>query len=297
MGDHADLSYAAVTPARDEEQNLPRLAEAMVAQRKRPLRWVIVENGSSDGTLELAHELARRHSWIEVIDIEPSREYVRTMAEAAFQAGLDALAGEGDLVAKVDADVSFEPDYFERVLAAFEADPQLGIASGSCHEHDDGVWRVLTLLGDHCWGPSRTYRRACLQAVLPLEGALFTLIDETKARIAGFRTRTLREVPFRHHRPEATNDVSLWGHWHRQGVGSYQLGYRPSYLLVRCGYRATHQLSALALLVGYANAFSRRLPRYHDARVIAEIREQQRARRFLATVRGPRHRGAPRPAS
>jgi len=287
MGDGTVLTYAAVTPARDEETNLRRVAEALVSQSVKPVKWVIVENGSADGTLELARELARSHTWIEVVQIEPSPNYVRTMAEAAFQAGVDALEGAGDLVAKVDADVSFEAGYYRGVVEAFEEDPTLGIVSGACLELHDDSWRELTLLGDHCWGPSRTYRRACLDVVMPLEGALFTSIDETKARLAGFSTRTLRSLRFRHHRPEATNDDSLWRHWHRQGVGSYQLGYRPSYLLVRCGYRATHQISAVALISGYLSALWRRMPRYHDVRVVEAIREQQRARRFFAVARGP----------
>ena len=227
MGDGTVLTYAAVTPARDEENNLRRVAGALLAQSVRPAKWVIVENGSADGTLELARSLARENAWIEVVQIEPSPNYIRTMAEAAFQAGVDALDGTGDLVAKIDADVSFDPDYYRGVVEAFEDDPALGIASGACEELHDEKWRELTLLGDHCWGPSRTYRRACLEVVMPLEGALFTSIDETKARLAGFSTRTLRELRFRHHRPEATNDDSLWRHWHRQGVGSYQLGLPP----------------------------------------------------------------------
>ncbi|HTW43626.1 MAG TPA: glycosyltransferase family 2 protein [Solirubrobacteraceae bacterium] len=288
MGDGAALTYVAITPARDEETNLRRVAEALIAQSVRPLKWIIVENGSTDGTLELARGLAEAHSWIELTTIEPSPGYKRTMAEVAFQAGVDALAGTGDLVAKIDADVSFDADYFKGVLAAFESDPTLGIASGACRELHGGTWEELTLLGDHCWGPSRTYRRPCLEAVLPLEGALFTLIDETKARLAGFATRTLVDLHFYHHRPEATNDVSLWGHWRRQGVGSYVLGYRPTYLLVRCGYRARRQPTAVALIVGYLSAFWHRTPQYHDRRVIHAIREQQRARQFLATVRSAR---------
>ena len=178
------------------------------------------------------------------------------------------------------------PDYFSVLLEEFGRDPKLGIASGGCLEEHRGVWKVLPALGDHCWGPSRVYRRSCLAAVLPLEGDLFTTLDETKAHMAGYSTKTVRGLPFRHHRPEAANDVSVWKHWHRQGVGSYQLGYRPTYLLARCGYRATRHVSALGLIFGYTSAFLHRTPRYHDTRVVEAIRDQQRARQFLSVVRG-----------
>ncbi len=288
MGAECSLTYAAVTPARDEERNLARLAESLLAQSVKPVKWIIVENGSQDGTLALASALARAHPWIEVMQIEPSIKYRRTIAERAFQAGVEALAGSGDLVAKVDADVSFGEDYFCGLLRAFEQDEGLGIASGACLEEHRGAWREVSLFGDHCFGQSRVYRRACLDAVLPLEGAAFTTIDETKARLAGFCTRTLRHLPYYHNRPEATNDGSLWESWHRQGVAAYQLGYRPSYLLMRSSYRAMHQRSALALIVGYVSAFSRRMPRYPDARVVGAIRDEQRMRRAFLAMRGTR---------
>ncbi|MGO9885570.1 MAG: glycosyltransferase family 2 protein, partial [Solirubrobacteraceae bacterium] len=74
------LTYAAVTPARDEEENLARLGEAMVNQTMAPVRWVIVENGSSDRTLEVARGLEARHSFIRVINTPPASGYVRTVA-------------------------------------------------------------------------------------------------------------------------------------------------------------------------------------------------------------------------
>jgi len=44
---------------------------------------------------------------------------------------------------KVDADVSVDPDYFERLVAAFDAD-RARIASGSCYEQTQGEWRSAT---------------------------------------------------------------------------------------------------------------------------------------------------------
>ena len=52
----------------------------------------------------------------------------------ALHAGLDGLDLEPDVIVNVDADVTMEPDYFERLLEAFARDPSLGIASGSAWE-------------------------------------------------------------------------------------------------------------------------------------------------------------------
>ena len=186
----APLTYAAVTPARDEDENLARLGAAMVDQTLPPVRWVIVENGSTDGTLGVARALEAAHPFIRVIQTESSSNYQRTSAYMrAFHTGVEALHGLGDLVVKLDADVSIDPDYFQGVARAFADDPRLGIASGTMVEVRHGMWQEVTLLDDHCWGPTRAYRRSCLDLVLPLEdGYNYASVDETKAHLAGFTT-------------------------------------------------------------------------------------------------------------
>jgi poly-beta-1,6-N-acetyl-D-glucosamine synthase len=281
------LTYAAVTPARDEETNLPRLLDSLVAQTIRPVAWVIVENGSSDATLSIARRAAAEHPWIRVLQAPPGDRYDRSSPlKRAFHAGVQALDGKGDIVVKLDADVSLDPDFFEGVMEAFEADPTLGMASGTCFEQRDGGWRELILLGGHCWGPTRSYRRTCLDAVLPLDdGGGFASIDETKAHLAGFRTQTLRHLPFRHHRMEGTGEGSRWQSWAAQGTAAHYTGYRLSYLLARCAYRMRTDPVALALIVGYLDAAVRRCPRYRDRQVRAALRERQRVRHFPAVIR------------
>jgi poly-beta-1,6-N-acetyl-D-glucosamine synthase len=282
------LSYAAVTPARDEAHNLPRLAASLIAQTVKPLAWVIVDNGSSDGTMSIARRLAAEHDWIHVRQTPPGSRYDRSSPlKRAFHSGVDALEGKGDIVAKFDADVSMDPEFMEGVLTAFQAEPTLGMASGTLLEERDGRWRELILLGDHCWGPTRCYRRQCLAAVLPLDdGGGFASIDETKAHVAGFRTRTLRHLPFRHHRLEGTGEGSRWKAWRGQGEAAHYTGYRFSYLLARCAYRVLSDRAALGLIVGYFDAALHRRPRYHDPQVRAALRERQRIRHFFAVIRG-----------
>src|SRR6266540_4974529 len=127
------MPYALVTPARDEAASLRLLATCVIGQTVRPQAWVVVDNGSTDETPAVVQALAREYPWITLLEsaptssAEPGLPIVR-----AFHAGLAALSQPVGVVVKLDADVSFEDDYFEKLLAAFDADSTLGIASGAC---------------------------------------------------------------------------------------------------------------------------------------------------------------------
>jgi poly-beta-1,6-N-acetyl-D-glucosamine synthase len=249
------LDYVAITPARDEVDNLARLAECLAAQTVAPAAWVIVDNGSRDGTVPLARGLARRHAWVRLLEIEGERDPVRGRPIVrALHAGIRSLEPLPAIVVTLDADISFAPDYFERLLAAFAADERLGIASGSGWELEDGAWTQRHLTGSTVWGASRAYRRACLEAVLPFEERLgWDGIDEFKANARGWTTRTLVELPFHHHRAEGARD-GAWRMRVDQGRAAHFVGYRPWYLALRALHHARRQPSALGLLWGYASA-------------------------------------------
>ena len=67
----AKLTYAAVTPARNDRANLGLLAACLTAQTVRPESWTIVDDGSKDGTGELARELAKDHPWVPAVTLDP----------------------------------------------------------------------------------------------------------------------------------------------------------------------------------------------------------------------------------
>jgi len=281
------LSYAAITPVRNEVENVRRLADSLEAQLFRPVSWVIVDNGSSDETQSLAAELAETRNWIHVLSVpgdaraRPGAPIVR-----AFHAGLETLGTLPDVIVKLDADVSCDPDYFERVLEAFEDDERLGITSGTCLEEENGVWRAQAVTGDHVRGATRAYRRECLQAVLPLEERVgWDGIDELKAHVLGWRTRMLTDVSFRHHRKVGQRDGGAAARWRALGSASYFMGYRFSYLLMRAVHRSRRDPAALAMIGSYLGAWLRREPRYSDVSVVAHLREQQSLRRLRLRAR------------
>lgn len=276
----ADVQYAVITPARNEAENLPRLAEALSAQTVLPEEWVVVDNGSTDETVTVVRRLAARHPWIRVLEVPGAPRPTRGgPVVRAFQAGISSLAEPVDVVVKVDADVSVDHDYFERLLHEFKGDARLGMASGTGHLEEKGEWRRQHVTRDHVWGPARAYRWTCLPAVLPLEEAIgWDGIDEIKARLAGWETRNIPDLPFRHHRLLGLRDGTRWRQWINLGESAYYIGYRPSYVLLRGFFRMRRDPWAPAIVWGYAAAVIARRPRCSDPRIRDYVRSQQRLR-------------------
>jgi poly-beta-1,6-N-acetyl-D-glucosamine synthase len=290
--------YAVVTPARDEVENLQRLARCLAAQTLRPRAWVIVDDGSTDGTLDAARALARRHAWISVVArgapgvaVADARRAGRPLL--AFDAGVAAIGPEPEVIVKLDADVTIEPAHFEPLMTAFAADPALGIASGTRCELERGAWRRRHLTGTSVEGPCRAYRARCLEQIRPLEARFYwDGIDEVMANVLGWRTAVLPEPTFRHHRPMGERDGARVRAAVLEGRGSRYMGYRPSYLVIRSLYWARRDPAAVAMIYGYLAAALSAEGRHADPRVRAYVRRQQRLRRLPLRARealgGPR---------
>jgi glycosyltransferase involved in cell wall biosynthesis len=283
----SELSYALVTPARSERANLERLAAALVGQTILPSHWIIVDNGSEDGTDVLAAELAATHDWISTISIPgEARPVPGAPIVRAFHAGLTELREFPDLVVKLDADVSVESDHFERIAQAFVGDPSLGIASGTCLEQDaDGRWLPIEVAEGHVRGAVRVYRRECLEQVLPLvERVGWDGLDELKAAVLGWTTRMLPDLAFHHHRRLGARDGAATARWRAQGEAAWFMGYRFSYLALRSLHRARRDRAALTMITAFLGAAVRREERYADVAVRRHLRQTQRLRALAGRV-------------
>jgi glycosyltransferase involved in cell wall biosynthesis len=280
---NSPLSYAVVTPVRNEAVNLRRLCAALAAQTVLPSAWVVVDTGSTDDTLQLVEDLAAEHGWIRPARLEGAADLARGGPIArAFELGYELVRDDApDVVVKLDADTSFEAGYFERLLSEFSADATLGMASGTCHELERGVWRERHVTGSTVWGASRCYRTGCLEDVLPLEQRMgWDGVDEFRANARGWRTATFKDLPFHHHRREGERDGARHRARLAQGRAARYIGYRFWYLLLRSLWHARREPAALAMIWGYLRAARAREPRLADPEATSYLRRQQSLRRL-----------------
>jgi hypothetical protein len=170
-----------------------------------------------------------------------------------------------DFIVKLDGDLSFEPDYFEKLLGRFEADERLGIASGIYLETDaTGSWKPVKMPSYHAFGACKMVRRTCFEQI----GGFLTMpgwdtVDEIKALNQGWTTTHFPDLRAKHHKREGSAMGSLpTSAFH--GEIYYVTGGDPLFLLFKVLHRMKARpfvISGLALMAGYIRALITRKPR------------------------------------
>jgi poly-beta-1,6-N-acetyl-D-glucosamine synthase len=299
-----------VSPVRNEQAHIELVAEAVARQTRAPDLWIIVDDGSTDRTPEILRRLAERIDFLEILDIAglPEqgdlraggativKDQLATAAEAkAFNLGLGSVAWRTFThIAKLDGDTELPPEYFERLLCEFERDPNLGLAGGLYADPDpDGAgsgWKVVAIPREHhVPGTLKCYSLACLEAIGGIQERLgWDTIDETYARIRGYRTRAFSDLIAHHHRPWGSADGTLRGRA-RHGQCAYVVHFPLVWVTMRAFKLARSRprgLSGAAFLYGYLRSAVRRVPRVEDPVFRRFVRRELRAR-MVGLLRRP----------
>lgn len=274
------IPYVVVTPVRDEVAHIRHTVESMTRQTILPLRWVIVDDGSTDGTSQWLDEHLGQIEWITVLH-RADRGFRANGGGVmdTFHAGLPlAEAEDWQYLVKLDADLSFDPDYFERCFSAFALDPTLGIAGGLIYSIEAGVARIDSG-GDppfHVRGATKIYRRNCWSAITPLIRAPgWDTLDEVRANQHGWTTRTLRDLVLTQHKPTGGAD-GAWRDAVKNGRANYLTGYHPVFMVAKCLKRLVRRplsLESFGLMKGYLEGYLERRPQLADQGAIEYLRD------------------------
>lgn len=247
-------TYLVITPVKDEEKHVEYTLQSMVRQSLKPVRWVIVDDGSNDRTAEIIERYAKNHSFIGLVriprgqDRQPGSAIVR-----AFNRGYEIAQNiDYDFIVKLDCDLSFEVDYFAELLAKMQSDPRLGIASGVYMEAPDEVtWREVEMPPYHAAGACKVIRRICFQEIggfIPARG--WDTVDEIRAMTRGWRTRHFRELKMKHLKPEGMGIGSLRTNFMHGEIYSLTGGSYWFFL-----FKVIHRFTQRPFLVGGAALF------------------------------------------
>ena len=279
-------NYIVITPVRDEVLHIGKTIASMIHQTILPCEWIIVDDGSTDGTGDVLDRHAAQTSWIKVIH-RKNRGYLHAGGGVeAFCAGYAAVSDKNwDFIVNLDGDLSFPPEYFEACFEQFRSDPKLGIGGGTVCQLRNGELEVELHRRSpfHVRGATKIYRRDCWDQICPLvKGPGWDTIDEVKANLRGWTTRTFAKVKLIQHKPTG-GSYGDWNNWFRNGLANYITGYHPLFLLGKCIKRALRRppsIESIGLLAGFCSGYLKRIPQVQDIDAIRYLRKQQ-IRRIL----------------
>lgn len=276
--------YVLVTAARNEAEFIELTIRSVVSQTIRPLKWVIVDDGSTDGTDEIVRSYARDYPWIELVQMPARRERHFAGKAHAFNNGLVGTASvDYEVIGNLDADVSFDDTYFEFLLEKIAADPWLGVV-GSAFEDKSLHYDYRFVSIEHVAGPLQVFRRKCLEDIggyVPSKSGGVDHIAVITARMKGWKTQTFPEKVYRHHREMGTAARGLVMARYKSGAVDYMLGGHPVWELFRTAYQITkppYVVGGLALFAGYISAAVRRVERPVPAELVTFRRHEQMGR-------------------
>jgi glycosyltransferase involved in cell wall biosynthesis len=282
------LRYVLITPARNEQDFLELTIQSMLRQTVRPLRWVVVSDGSTDRTDEIASAYAQQHPWIQFVRM-PERSGRHFGGKvSSFNAGMASVAALSfEVLGNLDADLSFDETYFEFLLHKFEEDSRLGVA-GTPFSENGCTYDYRFSSANHVSGACQLFRRECFEQIggyVPLPGGGIDDLAVVSARMRGWRTQTFLDKSITHHRPMGTgNTRTRLSVSFQSGQRAYRLGWHPLWQLFRSVYQMTRKpyiTGGAALLFGYAYAFIRRVER-PVTREVCEYQRRDQMRRLRA---------------
>lgn len=278
--------YILVTAAHNEAANIEATCRSVASQSALPRRWIVVDDASTDSTHEIV--AAYRQMYPELVELvrvtrAPGRDF-RNKANAFALGARRARELGATFIGNLDADISFEPVYFEKLLERFATDTRLGIGGGLVCSRVDNRFIAQDNAADSVAGAVQLFRRECFDAVgayLPLELGGEDAAAEIMARKIGWNTRTFSDLRVLEHRRTGTASSTPLQARRREGTRLFSLGYGMEFLLARSVRRLLERprvLGSLATLWGYLGAMVKRDPVVLPHDVVAFLRREQRAK-------------------
>ncbi len=275
--------YVLITAARNEEAYLPIAAGAVLSQTVLPMRWIIVNNGSTDRTDEIAQGYADRHPFIHLLRQE------KKSGTADFASKVSALAAGCEqtkdmdyrFIGHLDADVSFGPDYYEKVLDCFARNPRLGLAGGFIYERHKGSFQSRPFnTSRSVAGAVQLFRRSCYEAIghiVPFTMGGEDAYAEAMARRIGWEVRSFPELRVFHNR-KGTVARGIFREGFQSGRMDYALGNHPvfeTFKVIRRVRERPYILAALLRMSGFTWSCIRKTNRPVADEFVSYVRWEQ----------------------
>jgi len=276
-------NYVVISPVRDEEAYLRFTIESMLAQTVRPIEWIIVNDGSTDNTAAIIDEYASQHCWIRAVH-RLNRGFRKAGGGVveAFNDGYHALSTDNwQFIVKLDGDLTFEPDYFEKCLTTFSVTHTSASAAASfaiskmAQNGSSFVPSSMFVVPRKSIAAPAGRRSADFGRLL--DGTQWTKLKQTCCIGAqeAFRVYICGIIAI-----TGTAD-GIWAGMVKNGRANYVCGYHPLFMLVKCFLRLPKRpyfIGSVGLLYGFLTGYVKQIPQVNDIQTIGFLRRQQLGR-------------------
>lgn len=288
--------YILVTPCKNEEESLPKLAESVIGQIAPPVLWVIVNDGSTDRTAEILHDLSSKHAWIQSVTLTEKPRDLGVHVSHVYRTGFDAAIRycedngiDYNYVASVDADIILDREYYSSLISEFETDPELGICSGHIGNIINGTVIWSSYKYDLPSGGARLWSRECFEDT---GGFLLTCspdsVSNVKAKLRGWKTRHF-VTPTAISTRAYSSAQGQWRGYRRLGSNNYFIGYSPIHVCLK-GVKLLYSKDGyfshgvgFAYVYGYFHDLILRKPRINDQEIL-EYYKKSRLKELLCSI-------------
>jgi len=275
-------TYVLITPARNEAESIELTIKSVVSQTVQPLKWVIVSDGSTDGTDDIVSKYIAGYPWIELVQMPARRERHFAGKVHAFNAGYARVRDlEYEVVGNLDGDISFDEEYFSLLLGKLAEDSTLGLVGTPFKDTYLKPYDYRFVGIEHVSGACQVFRRACFEEIggyVAVKGGGVDLIAGITARMKGWKTRTFTDKVCVHHRAVGSAQDGVLGASFKMGVKDYALGAHPLWESLRVIYQMKNRpflLRGASLGAGYAWALAHRVDRPVSREFVAFRRREQ----------------------
>jgi len=273
--------YIIITPVKNEEKYIAETLASIKNQNLQPQKWIIVNDSSTDRTREIIENYKKEYDRIVLVNLSnrgQKRRRGKGVVEV-FYTGFNMIRDEAfDYVVKLDGDLRLPPNFFEKIIAKFKRDPQLGIASGVSYIQKKEKWISERASKGYTYGETKVYRNQCFKDIgglVPNMG--WDGIDHIKAVMHGWKASSFDDIIFYHLRPEGKGTGRLKAAY-EEGICCYFMGYHPIFLILRSLKRILHYpyiIGGLTMMFTYFNCTLLKKNRINDPEFIKFLRKNQ----------------------
>jgi glycosyltransferase involved in cell wall biosynthesis len=270
------LSYILVTPAKTEEDNLPKLIQSVAEQTINPLVWVIVDDGSTDDTPGIIREAKEKYNWIQSVHLEEHPRDLSKHYAYVCNVGFDfaikyckANNLQYDYIGLLDADMILGSELFDKLIKEFKKNPKLGIASGSVYYEVNNKLIIQNDRDSLPLGGIRLWRRECFEET---GGYLLSYstdaVSNVLAKLRGWETRRFEEIRAVQTRRTSSAE-GLWKGYKYHGESAYFRNYHPLFVLakgLKLSFESPYYIG-IAYLYGYFSSVLRRMDKIDNNEV------------------------------